>query len=363
MPLSRTTLRGKVVIKQPLRQLEITAFFVQYSTSTSICILFPLCDIVLLSIAPRVRVIAREQQGIIDLHKYTRSIRSIYSSKSLAEIAKRAKHRARSTIGDREFSDFQRQIIQAHLPLFHFDFLATSLIVCDSAFMPVETDVVCLNIDDALAEGYANVAHFDEVSPLCYINSGRAVSTENMRTIDEWHNHPVYEHHCKFFDIEKMITISFRSREFLTKHLAFEYLASSDHTTWNIFDHHLLELASFPFALAWYFRKGLMDEATLTRRFLALSDLTEAKLTHLRMYVNSPDLTFLEQATELKISEAWLKENLYEIRNRLAPRMKWDVTKRKVPSSLRLLEREFQFMDMLGDPTRFINPFEKPPIP
>ena len=291
---------------------------------------------------------------------YKNGIRSIYSSSSLAEIAKWAKHREWSKTGDREFSDFQRQVIQAQLPAFTFDFLATSVIVCDSKFMPVETDVVCLNIDDALADGYAGVAHFDEVSPLCYLNTGRAVSTEKMRSTDEWHNHPVYMHHCKYFDIEKMITISFRSREFQTKHLAFEYLASSDHISWSKFDHKQLELASFPFALAWYFRKGLMDEATLTRRFLALSDLTESKLTHIRMYVNNPELTLPEQATELKITSAWLKENLYNVRDQLALRMKWDVTKRKVPSSLRLLENEFQFMDMLGDPTRFINPFGQP---
>ena len=291
------------------------------------------------------------------MHNYSKGIRSIYSSASLSEIAKWAVHRERSGIGDREFSDIQRQIIQSHFRAFTFDFLATSLIVCDNKFMPVETDVVCLNIADALVDGYAAVAHFDEVSPLCYLNSGRAVSTEKIRTPDEWHNHPVYERHCKYFDIEKMITISFRSREYQTKHLAFEYLASSDHITWNTFDHRQLELASFPFALAWYFRKGLMDEATLRQRFLALSDLTETKLNHIRMYVNSPELTLPEQATELEISEAWLKENLYEVRDMLAPRMKWDVNKRKVPSSLRLLEREFQFMDMLGDPTRFLNPF------
>ena len=294
------------------------------------------------------------------MYNYSKSIRSIYSSSSLAEIAKWASQCERGDEGDREFSNIQRQIIQGLLPAFSFDFLATSLIVCDGNFMPVDTDVVCLNIDDALAEGYRAVAQYDEVSPLCYLNSGRAVSTEKMRTADEWHNHPVYEQHCRFFDIEKMITISFRSREFQTKHLAFEYLASSDHVTWNLFDHRQLELASFPFALAWYFRRGLMDDATLARRFLALSDLTESKLNHIRMYVNSPDLTLPEQAAELNISEAWLKENLYSVRDWLAPRMNWEISKRKIPSSLRLLEREFQFMDMLGDPTRFLNPFGKP---
>ena len=291
---------------------------------------------------------------------YSKSIRSIYSSKSLAEIAKWAKHRDRSRFGDQEFSNFQRQVIQDHLPAFTFDFLATSVIICDSQFMPVDTDVVCLDVDEALAAGYGAVAHFDEVSPLCYINSGRAVSTEKIRSIDEWHNHPMYELHCKYFDIEKMVTVSFRNREFQTRHLAFEYLASADHITWNTFDHRQLELATFPFALAWYFRKELMDEATLSRRFMALSDLSESKLNHIRMYVNSPDLTLKEQASELNISGAWLKENLYNVRDRLAPRMQWEISKRKTPSSLRLLEREFQFMDMLGDPTRFINPFGVP---
>ncbi len=289
------------------------------------------------------------------MKNYSKGIRAIYAASSLAEIARWAKHRECSAVGDLEFSDIQRRIIQSHFTEFGFDFLTTSLVVCNHELLPVETDIVCLNIADALANGYAAVAEFDDVSPLAYMNTGRAISTENLRTRDEWMNHPIYERHCRYFSIDKMMTISFQCREHENTSLAFEYISSPDQSTWNTFDHRQLELASFPFALAWFYRKGLMDEAKLTQRFNALSGLTETKLMHIRKYVNSPALSFVEQAEELGISEAWLKENLYETRNQLAPRLEWDTNSRKTPTSLRLLEREFQFMDMLGDPNRFIS--------
>ena len=293
------------------------------------------------------------------MQSYAKGIRDIYSASMLAEIAKWAKALEWSESGDREYSDLQRKIIQSHFPGFFFDFLTTSIIICDENYMPVDANVVCLNISNALVDGYSTVAEFDEISPLSYMNTGRAVSSENLRSMDEWKTQPIFELHCRFFDIAKMLTISFRSREHARKYLAFEYIASSDQISWKHFDHNQLELATFPFALAWYYRKGMMDDAMLEQRFLALSGLTETQLSHIRKHVNSPGLSLLEQSEALEISEAWLKENLYETRDLLAPRLKWEIPKKKTQSSLRYLQREFHFMDMLGDPTCFNNPFDQ----
>lgn len=295
--------------------------------------------------------------GTSKLENYARAIRAIYSTTSLANIAYWAKRCEKGELGDKEFSAIQRKIVEGHLAGFSFDFLTTSIINCDQNLAPVEANVVCLDIDASLATGYAEVAHYDEVSPLAYINSGKLVRSEKLRTLDEWRNHPIYQQHCKYYDIDKGLTISFQSPERHRTFLAFEYLASSDPHDWDKVDAHYLELATFPFALAWYFRKGMMDEAALERRFLAISDLTETQLTHIRKYVNSPDKSFREQSTDLNISEAWLKESMYEARKQLSSRMDWLTNSNRATVSLRQLESEFSFFKMLGDPSADLRVF------
>jgi len=157
------------------------------------------------------------------------------------------------------------------------------------------------------------------------------------------------------------MTLSFQNPERLQTFLAFEYLGAKCNTTWGLITHSQLELASFPFALAWFYRKGFMDDAALDRRFQALEGLTEAQLTHIRKYVNSTDLSFQHQASELGISANWLKENLYNVRDTLAHKFDWDVrSSKKAQVSLRSLEREYRFFEMLGDPT---DPLQLPFIP
>ena len=255
-------------------------------------------------------------------------------------------------------------ILQGHFCGFVFDFLTTSTIACDRSFVPVNTDVICLDIDEALVDGYANVMEHDEVSPLSYLNTGRIISSEQIRPYDEWINHPFYELHCKYFQIAKALTVSFRNPERFLTFLAFEYLASTDNKTWDGFTHERLELASLPFALGWFYRKGLMDDAALDRRLFALQDLTETQLTHIRKYVNSPSQSFQQQSADLEISEAWLKQSLYDARRELSGRLRWGIptSTKAIPTSLRQLDREFRFMEMLGDPTSTIK-FDLPSFP
>ena len=288
--------------------------------------------------------------------KYTKALRNIYSSATLDDIATWAQSSEFSIFGDIEFTGIQKKIIEGNFEDFSFNFLTTSLIACDQSYLPIETDVICLNIDDELAKGYEKVAEFDEVSPLAYLNSGKLINSEKLRSLEEWHEHPIYKLHCKKFDIDRGLTISFRNMERLRTFLAFEYLGSSHSQSWINIEQHYLELASFPFALAWLYRKGIIDDAALQRRFFALADLTERQLTHIRKYVNSPSQSFQEQALDLKISEPWLKENLYETRNQLTSRLNWTHAKRRTSSTLRQLEHEFQFMKMLGDPTTPLQP-------
>jgi len=290
------------------------------------------------------------------MSNFPNALKSIYSAPLLREINLWAKACLRGKFGDLEFSKIQKSVLEAHFPGFYFNYLTTSTVICDTQMMPVSTDVLCLDVHVALANGYLDVAKYDDMSPVSYFNAGRIISSDRIRPFQEWLNHPFYTKHCKKFDIARSMTLSFQNPERFMTFLAFEYLGTSDNKTWEIISHAQLELATFPFALAWFYRKGLMDEAALDQRFRSMEGLTEAQLTHIRKYVNSPELGFQCQAKDLNISSNWLKESLYNIRDTLAEKNKWDARPAGASqSSLRPLEREYRFFEMLGNPTKTID--------
>lgn len=283
--------------------------------------------------------------------KNSNALKAIYAPFTLREIALWAKTCLRGPTGDLEFSKIQKKIIESAFPGFSFDFLTTSTIICDDEMMPIATNVLCLDIATALADGYGDVAHLDDMSPASYLNTGRTIYSGNVRSYEEWQEHPFYTMHCKQFDIARSMTLSFQNPERRRTYLAFEYLGSSDNHSWGAITHQQLELATFPFALAWFYRKDFMDDAALDRRFCALEGMTDAQLIHVRKFINGVDLSLKHQAEELGISSNWLKESLYSVRNNLAGKFNWDLRSSKSSqSSLRPLERELRMFEMLGDP-------------
>jgi len=119
---------------------------------------------------------------------------------------------------------------------------------------------------------------------------------------------------------------------------------------WVPFNHIKIELASFPFALAWLYRFGIFDETRLKKMFFLLSGLTESRLLNLRKYINSPLQNFDQQATDLGIKASTLKDDLAMIRDRtiLKLEIKTDPN-RNTPT--RLLDQYYGFLSILGDHT------------
>jgi hypothetical protein len=120
--------------------------------------------------------------------------------------------------------------------------------------------------------------------------------------------------------------------------LSFDYMGDENNVDWVPFNHVKIELASFPFALAWLYRSGVFDELRLKKMYLLLSGLTENRLLNLRKYIN------------LGITASTLKEDLAMIRDQtiLKLELKTDPT-RNTPT--RLLDQHYGFLNLLGDHT------------
>ncbi|OZB16922.1 MAG: hypothetical protein B7X53_07635, partial [Hyphomonas sp. 34-62-18] len=126
-----------------------------------------------------------------------------------------------------------------------------------------------------------------------------------------------------------------------------------DNKTWEELDLRLLEIATFPFALSWLFRKGAIDEARYNRYIERLSDLTPNQILYLRKFVNSPWQDLATQAKELGYSHGGYKQTLYSIRDAIIDKLSLPENGflGQKSTSLRIIDHDYAFLRMLGDPT------------
>ena len=201
-------------------------------------------------------------------------------------------------------------------------------------------------------------AQYDSLSPLVYANPGRALNYTHICRPELREEHPFYINHCLKFGIYQGMSVGFLNPGHESTFLSFDYMGDENNEDWVTFDHTKIELASFPFALAWLFRSDVFDELRLKKMFLLLSGLTESRLLNLRKYINSPLQSFEQQAQNLGIRASTLKEDLGIIRDKTILKLGLKVdTSRNTPT--RLLDQHFGFLSLLGDhTTELVQPSE-----
>jgi len=284
--------------------------------------------------------------------RVSKSVTVLYTQAALDETLRQAQKSVNSDFGDVDFGAYQKQVLEAAFEGVLFDFFAVSTIDLAS---PDNPHSVLLGLDRQVLNSYQQIASQDVISPKVYSNLGRLVSHTDVMDVDAWLDHPFYRSHCRVFDIENALMLSYPVPGRRNTILALEYLGAPNNRSWRRFDPRRLELATLPFALAWQFRRGLIDGAELAHRFMALSNLSETKLSHIRKYVNATWQGLGEQALSIGLKPAAFKDSLYTVRDAVADRFRWEhdaFVRDGARAPLRALEAEYGFMRMLGDPTR-----------
>lgn len=282
--------------------------------------------------------------------QYRHAIKILLASDSLDEILRMAKNTPISKEGDLEFSAFQNRVFEDIFPDFTYEFCTTSQIKLSEKGEMVGISTVNWNLPDECLMSYMMNAQYDSLSPLVYANPGRALNYTHICRPELREEHPFYINHCLKFGIYQGMSVGFLNPGHESTFLSFDYMGDETNEEWVTFDHTKIELASFPFALAWLFRSGVFDELRLKKMFLLLSGLTESRLLNLRKYINSPLQSFDQQAQNLGIKASTLKEDLGIIRDKTIVKLDLKVdSSRNTPT--RLLDQHFGFLSLLGDHT------------
>ncbi|MEM0985906.1 MAG: hypothetical protein AAGJ32_06650 [Pseudomonadota bacterium] len=279
------------------------------------------------------------------------STESLYSAESLNEILAEAYAAPLDDQGDRQFLAFQRKALQSSFAGLRFDFMATSITKLNRAMEPVDIKTTLLDLPDAITKNYETVGAHDIVAPLVYANPGKVVRHDDVMPLGQWLDHAFYRLHCRLFGIDRAMMISFPCPGHYTKLVTFEYLASRENMTWSSFDAAKLEFGSFPFVLAWLYRKDLIDDVKLERNFYALADLNAANLTQLRKFVNDPYRAPKHHASDIGMKPRSYTNSLYGLRNGLSERFDWGADVDGERQSLRMLDHDYSFLQILGDPS------------
>lgn len=282
--------------------------------------------------------------------QYKNSIKRLLAPESLDEILRVAKTTPLTREGNVAFSEFQNRVFEDIFPDFTYEFCTTSQIKLSEKGDILDINSVAWNLPEESLLSYMQNAHLDDLSPMVYANPGRALNYTHVRRAERIEDHPLFVNHCLKYGIHHVISVGFLNPGHESTFLSFDYMGDIDNRNWVSFDHIKIELASFPFALAWLYRSAIFDELRLKKMFSLLSGLTESRLLNLRKYITSPLQGFDQQAKDLGITASTLKEDLATIRDRTIIRLglKTDPN-RNTPT--RLLDQHYGFLSLLGDHT------------
>lgn len=282
--------------------------------------------------------------------QFKHAVKNLLKAESLDEIFEMAKRLPGTTEGNLEFSAFQNSVFERIFPDFTYEFCTTSQITLSDKGEMLGLVTSNWNLPDECVTSYMQHAHLDGLSPLVYANPGRALNYTHVYQGDRLENYPFFVKHCHKFGIFHAISVGFLYPGHESTFLSFDYLGDELNQNWVPFNHDKIELASFPFALAWLFRSDVFDEKRLKKMFLLLSGLTENRLLNLRKYINAPLHNFEQQAADLGIRASTLKDDLAMVRDQTI--LKLDIRtdpNRNTPT--RLLDQHYGFLSMLGDHT------------
>jgi len=261
-----------------------------------------------------------------------------------------ATNQPNSDVGDRLLASFQHDIICDQFAPYRYDSATVNAVHIDERFVVSELSSLCFQIDDRLAIEYENVSAHDPFTPLSSANPGRMVSSDFGDLIDETKLKNPYFFHAHNFGIGDGFLLSFLCPGHTRFLLGLEYHQSIGNLTGAVADKEAIEQASFPFALAWMYRRRMIDEGTLRQYLKLLGDLSVMELHRLRMYINSPAMSLTTQAAALGLGARRYKESLYRIRDKVTSRLVAKSHERF--KSLRPVADEYAFLKMMGNPTQ-----------
>lgn len=282
--------------------------------------------------------------------QFKHAIKRLLASNTLDEILDMAQKTPVTPEGNLEFSAFQNRVFEDIFPDFTYEFCTTSQTKLSKKGELLDITTVLWNLPDECLISYMQNAHFDTLSPVVYANPGRALNYTHVCRSERLEDYPFFTNHCLKFGIHQAMSVGFLNPGHESTFLSFDYMGDKNNIDWIQFDHVKIELASFPFALAWFYRSGVFDELRLRKMFLLLSGLTESRLLNLRKYINAPLESFDQQAKNLGITASTLKEDLAMIRDQTILKLGLKTNpNRNTPT--RLLDQHYGFLSLLGDHT------------
>ena len=277
----------------------------------------------------------------------------MYSAESLNALFETASDKS---LTDEAFALFQKHHLESAFPGFHYDRSTTSLIETRHETETVEVDSILMGFDASPEEvmaSYMGAVEYDLLSMIVYANPGRLfIHTDVLDGLLE--QHPIFDHHCKKFGIYKDYAIGFTlvaADEYL---IAFDYMGGKENSDWYDIDLLDLEYASFPFALAWLYRKKWIGRRVFQQHMIALAGMTRRRLDKLRRFINrKPGEDMSAQADSLGLKRAGYVDPLYKIRDQILERFEEDESALRTggPLKLEALEAYVSLLGLMRDQT------------
>ncbi len=273
-------------------------------------------------------------------------ITELYSSARLKSISL-AVHKMRlGESGDIEFSKFQRETLNSVFREFYYDFSSISILGFSDSLVPQIKMSSGLDLSPSIVSSYESMAELDQFTPIAMENPGSAITKIDIMSNDEWQDSDFYRKHCKVYDISDAIMVYFTFPHNQSSFIGIEYLASEDNHSFANVDARQIEWATFPFALAWLCRYGIIGFEEFEQCIELLANNNERALNYLLTYIHNRELTFDQIADHMSVSSRAVKKQIYGIRER-ATEVMWSKFGLTREITMREFDAAFQFLKMI----------------
>jgi hypothetical protein len=167
----------------------------------------------------------------------------------------------------------------------------------------------------AMATNCQKFCYNDTFSPYLLTHNFKALDGGDYVLLDEWHEYPHYQTHCRFFDVENALAISARFPGHLRHYFMLYFYQATPGLKFSTENREYIEQL-FPslFAL-WQYRLGFICDGTLKGRLqlLRLFKGNPKLFKLIQLIVRNPMASSKEYARELNISERTVEHQLEKI--------------------------------------------------
>lgn len=183
----------------------------------------------------------------------------------------------------KEFTKFQIEQIRENIPKFQPHKITVNILHLNDKNLPDgEISSTVANLPESVIDSYQKNLLHDSFTPITFSQTGSALFSEAVRSMQEWEDQLIYKNHCTPYGHYWVIGVSYQFPHHKKTFLAFDYMRDKGASFCSNLEEEYVEYISYPFYLAWLHIYNAICSDTLKEWLVLSAGMTEARFKIIR---------------------------------------------------------------------------------